>query len=200
VRWDRFFEDLEDQLSSEWEAERAALDSEAERLRLSRVQLRDRLRMLSTRDRTEAAPSLELADGSVFAAEVSAVGADWIGIVPVGQAGGVVVPIAAVSAIGMSHADLLGSARPVEHGSPLADRMTLGFVLRDLARRRAGVAVRLVDGRSLTGTIDRAGADHFDVALHDPGSPRRADQVTGHRLIPFTGIAWVRPELPSVVW
>ena len=23
VRWDRFFEDLEDQLSSEWEAERA---------------------------------------------------------------------------------------------------------------------------------------------------------------------------------
>ena len=34
VRWDRFFEDLEDQLDSEWEAERAALDTEAERLRL----------------------------------------------------------------------------------------------------------------------------------------------------------------------
>ncbi len=25
MRWDRFFEDLEDQLDSEWEAERAAL-------------------------------------------------------------------------------------------------------------------------------------------------------------------------------
>ena len=43
MRWDRFFEDLEDQLDSEWEAERAALDTEAERLRLSRVALRERL-------------------------------------------------------------------------------------------------------------------------------------------------------------
>ena len=32
MRWDRFFEDLEDQLDSEWEAERAALDTESERL------------------------------------------------------------------------------------------------------------------------------------------------------------------------
>nr|MDQ2699570.1 hypothetical protein [Actinomycetota bacterium] len=50
MRWDRFFEDLEDQLSSEWEAERAALDTEAERLRLSRVTLRDRLVALAGDD------------------------------------------------------------------------------------------------------------------------------------------------------
>jgi hypothetical protein len=46
VRWDRFFDDLEDQLASEWEAERAALDTEAERLRLSRVALTERLTLL----------------------------------------------------------------------------------------------------------------------------------------------------------
>lgn len=199
MRWDRFFEDLEDQLSSEWEAERAALNSEAERLRLSRVHLRDRLRMLSSRDRTGTAPSFQLVDGTVFVADVSGVGADWIGIVPVGQSGGVVVPIAAISAIGMPHADLLRTARPAEQSSALADRMTLGFVLRDLVRRRAAVAVRLVDGRSLAGTIDRAGADHFDIALHDPGTPRRTDQVSAHRLVPFAGVAWVRPELPTAL-
>jgi len=173
------------------------LDSEAERLRLSCVQLRDRLRMLSTRERAGAAPSFELADGSVFTAEVSAVGADWIGIVPVGQAAGVVVPIAAISAVGMPQADLLRSARTVEGSARLSERMTLGFVLRDFVRRRAAVAVRLVDGRSLTGTIDRAGADQLDIALHDSGAPRRADQVTGYRLVPFASIAWVRPEMPS---
>ena len=37
MRWDRFFEDLEDQLDSEWEAERAALDTEAEKTLYERL-------------------------------------------------------------------------------------------------------------------------------------------------------------------
>ena len=76
--------------------------------------------------------------------------------------------------------------------SVMSDRMTLGFVLRDLVRRRVGVAVHLRSGRSLTGTIDRAGADHLDIALHEPGAPRRASEVTGHRLVPFDALAWIR--------
>ena len=88
-------------------------------------------------------------------------------------------------AIGMPHADLLRSARPAPPRSPLADRLTFGFVLRDLVRRRAGVAVHLASGRLLTGTIDRAGADHLDLALHEPGAPRRSDAVAGYRLVPF---------------
>jgi hypothetical protein len=77
VHWDRFFDDLEDQLASEWEAERAALDTEAERLRLSRVTLRDRLTLLAERDQGTATPTFELADGTILRAEVSGVGADW---------------------------------------------------------------------------------------------------------------------------
>ena len=49
--------------------------------------------------------------------------------------------------IGMPHADLLRSARPAPARSALADRLTLGFVLRDLVRRRAAVAVHLASGR-----------------------------------------------------
>ena len=193
VRWDRFFDDLEDQLASEWEAERAALDTEAERLRLSRVTIRDRFGALIDRERSTPAPSFEFADGTVIPAEVTGVGADWIALEPAESRGGAVLaPLSAVACVGMPHPDLLRSARPAPARSVMADRMTLGFVLRDLVRRRVGVALHLRSGRSLTGTIDRAGADHLDLALHDPGAPRRAGEVTGHRLVSFDALAWIR--------
>lgn len=196
MRWDRFFDDLEDQLASEWEAERAALDTEAERLRLSRVQLIERLTQLAVDDSGPAAvASFDLADGASVRARVSGVGADWAALTPAeGGGGAVIAPVASIVAIGMPHADLLRTARPAPARSPLADRLTFGFVLRDLVRRRAGVAVHLVSGRVLTGTIDRAGADHLDLALHEPGSPRRADAVTGYRLVPFPAVAWIRAD------
>ena len=193
MRWDRFFDDLEDQLASEWEAERAALDSEAERLRLSRVPLRDRLTVLAE-DGGTAAASFELDDGTVLRARVNGVGADWVALEPAeGRPGAVIVRLAAVVSIGLPHPEMLRSARAVAP-SPLRERMTLGFALRDLMRRRVGVTLHLTGGRSLAGTIDRAGADHLDLAVHEPGAPRRADEVSGHRLVPFEAIVWIRLE------
>lgn len=195
MRWDRFFDDLEDQLASEWEAERAALDSEAERLRLSRVPLRDRLVALVDRDGAASAPSFEMRDGTTLVAEVSGLGADWAALAPASsRAGAVIAPLAGIMAIGMPQPDLLRSARPLAMRSSLSERMTLGFALRDLSRRRIAVTIHLVHGRSLAGTIDRAGADHLDLALHEPGTPRRAGEVTAYRIVPFDAIAWLRLE------
>ncbi|MHC2999344.1 hypothetical protein [Microbacterium sp. HJ5] len=195
MRWDRFFDDLEDQLASEWEAERAALDTEAERLRLSRVALRERLTMLLGVDAAASRLAFEFSDGTTVRASVSGVGADWVALQPSeGRAGAVVAPFASVATIAMPHHDLLRSARPAPARSALSDRLTFGFALRDLVRRRAGVAVHLASGRMLSGTIDRAGADHLDLALHDPGAPRRADAVSGHRIVPFAAVAWIRIE------
>jgi hypothetical protein len=191
VRWDRFFDDLEGQLASEWEAERAALDTEAERLRLSRVALRERLTMLEDRDRNAVLPSFEIVDGTLLSAEVRGVGADWVALQGA-RSVALLLPFAAITAIGMPHADVLRSARPAAARSSLADRMTFGFVVRDMVRRRVAVTVHLTHGRMLTGTIDRAGADHLDLALHEPGSPRRASEVTGYRVVPFTAVAWIR--------
>jgi len=201
VRWDRFFDDLEDQLASEWEAERAALDTEAERLRLSRVLLSERLTLLAGRDGAAlATASFDLVDGTALRATVTGVGADWVALAPADRpAGAVVAPFTAILGVGMPHADLLRTARAAPPRSPLTERLTFGFVLRDLVRRRAGVAVHLVNGRMLTGAIDRAGADHLDLALHDPGAPRRADAVTGYRMVPFAAVAWLRAdEAPSL--
>lgn len=194
MRWDRFFDDLEDQLASEWEAERAALDTEAERLRLSRVSLQERLAMLAGADGAPPSLAFELADGATLRAAVTGAGSDWVALRPAEGRGAVLVPMGAITSIGMPHAELLRSARPAPPRSALADRMTFGFVLRDLVRRRAGVEVHLVSGRVLTGTIDRAGADHLDLAVHDPGAPRRTDAVSGHRLVPFAAVAWVRVD------
>lgn len=191
MRWENFFDDLEGQLASEWEAERAALDTEAERLRLSRVALRERLSMLVDRERDAVPPSFDLADGTVLAAEVTGVGADWVAL-DGGRSGALVVPFASIASIGMPHADVLRSARPAPARSALADRLSLGFLARDLVRRRIGVTVHLTHGRTLAGTIDRAGADHLDIALHEPGTPRRASEVTGHRIVPFAAVVWIR--------
>jgi hypothetical protein len=200
VRWDRFFDDLEDQLASEWEAERYALDTEAERLRLSRVRLAERLTLLGTRD-TASPPTaaFELIDGTTLRASVSGAGADWVALAEE-RGGAVIAPFHAILAVAATHTDLLRTARPLPPRSPLSDRLTFGFVLRDLVRRRAGVAVHLASGRSLTGTIDRAGADHLDLALHEPGAPRRSGAVVGYRIVPFAAVAWIRaddaPRLP----
>ncbi|MEV8266651.1 hypothetical protein [Microbacterium sp. NPDC076911] len=196
MRWDRFFDDLEDQLASEWEAERAALDTEAERLRLSQVVLRDRLSVLASRERTTSTPAFEMSDGSTLHAEVSGVGADWVALEPTQPRAGVVLaPLDGIATVMAPHVDVLRSARPIAERSALRDRVTFGFVLRDLVRRRVGVGVTLAaSGRQLAGTIDRAGADHFDLALHDSGQPRRAADVTGYRLVSFAAVSWIRLE------
>jgi hypothetical protein len=196
VRWDLFFEDLEDQLASEWEAERAALDTEAERLRLSRMELRSRLAALVGAGSADdaAPPALDLADGTTLSARIQALGADWLAAVPADGArwGITIVPLAGIRGVGLAYGELLRTARPLDTRAGLSERMTFGFVMRDVARRRAPVSLGLVSGRVLTGTIDRAGADHLDVALHEPGASRRAGDVLGYRLVPFAAIAWAR--------
>ena len=70
-------------------------------------------------------------------------------------------------------------------------------MVRDLGRRRVPLTVALVSGRSLSGTVDRAGADHLDIALHELGAARRVDQVRGFRLVPFSAVAAIRLDAPA---
>ena len=194
VRWERFFEDLEGQLDSEWEAERAALATEAERLRVSRIPLRERLVALGKERR---AVSLDLLDGTTLTGAVEAVGSDWAAIAGETSTRGLwLVPLGSIAAIGLPHADVLDSARRATVGTALRQRMDLGFLARDLARKRVPVTVQISGGRMLSGTIDRAGSDHLDLALHDAGAPRRADALLGHRLVAFEAIGWLRPDAP----
>ncbi|MGF2948451.1 hypothetical protein [Microbacterium alcoholitolerans] len=189
--WEHLFDDLEGQLAAEWEAERAALDAESERLRISKLTLHDRLRVMAA---SGSPVQLQLVDGSRRSASVRAVGADWIGIGSDDDSRLRIVPIPAIVSLGVDHGTLLSSLTAPTGEAGLRGRMSFGFVLRDIARRRTPVTVGLGSGDPMHGSIDRAGADHLDLALHDADEVRRARAVRGFRSIPFTAVAWVRLE------
>jgi hypothetical protein len=196
VNWDRLFEDLEGQLASEWEAERAARDAESERLRIAQLTLRSRLRFLCER---QASVIMDLANGRRVPLTLRTVGADWIAADSTTARGGgsahsmLVIPLHAVHGVSTDHGMILGSLdeQPAPP-SALRERMTLGFVLRDLARRRVPLHLSTANAEDIHGTIDRAGSDHLDLALHDAGTARLAGAVQGFRIVPFDAVVSVR--------
>jgi hypothetical protein len=60
-------------------------------------------------------------------------------------------------------------------------------VLRDLCRRRVAAEVHTTAGVR-TGTIDRVGRDHLDLAVHERGEPRRHRNVADVLLLPFSAV------------
>ena len=189
MRWDNLFDDLESQLEQELGAEDLDLLAEEERLRLGRLSLRDRLRAMSTADESVR---LILTDGTRVAIAVGAFGRDWIAGEFSGEGLGsasCVIPISAIAGCLPTHAQTAASVGgdPDSGIGSLASRLGLPFVLRDLCRRRAAVNVRTTR-ELLHGTIDRVGRDHFDLAEHEPGVPRRDRSVRAIRLVPMTGI------------
>lgn len=194
VHWDRLFENLEGQLAAEWECERAALDAESERLRISRLELRNRLRMLCA-DSTPATLDLP---GHRIRTRLESLGADWVAAVMTdGEASSSravrIIPLHAIMGLSVDHGQLLASLDESDSPTPtLRERMTLGFLLRDFARRRVPVRIIILDGSDLHGTVDRAGADHLDLALHDPGTARLAGAVRSFRMLPFAAVASIQ--------
>lgn len=190
MHWDRLFEDLEGQLAAEWEAERAALNAESERLRISKLTLRARLRALHQSD---APITVRLVDGERQSGRLRAVGADWTAVQTADVPSSLIIPVHAVAGIETHHGAILDSLEDGAIGSDgLRERMRLGFLLRDLARRRLPLRIAVLGGETLHGTIDRAGADHLDFAVHDAGEARHAAAVRSFRILPFTAVLWVR--------
>lgn len=191
VDWDHLFDDLEGQLAAEWESERAALDAESERLRIAGLHLHDRLRSMRS---ARAQLRVEVGSDEQWNATLREVGADWIGLHAAGDPRLTLVPLSSISGIGVDHGTLLESLAEAEPDQSLRGRMTFGFVLRDLARRRLPVTVGRRGRDPERGTIDRAGADQLDLALHEVHEARTVRSVRGFRCIPFGAVTWVRIE------
>ncbi|MFM2353694.1 MAG: hypothetical protein RLZZ608_1100 [Actinomycetota bacterium] len=187
MRWDHLFDDLAGQLEHELQTEQADLDHEEERLRVGRLPLRDRLLALrASRDPLAQHVRCRLRSGDTIRLRLVTVGRDWM-------AGDIddspgrdqaIIPFSAVDALLVTPDHALVSLAPVVERSELAARLGMGFLLRDLCRRRSAVTVRTGSGES-TGTIDRVGRDHFDLAEHDRDVARRASEVNQVRIIPI---------------
>lgn len=154
-RWEHLFADLEAQLAA-GRAEEARWEvAELTRAERARTSLADRLRAaVGRRVRIAVAPDEPL-EGVVTEAA-----AQWV-LLETGPARRALVPVAAVRTV-----EGLGP-----HVAPPAGRLEsalgLGHALRALARDRVTAAVR-TDVGTLSGRLDRVGADHLDVTLAAP--------------------------------
>jgi hypothetical protein len=179
MRWERLFADLEARLEAE---ERAIAEGDVidlVRAERGRLTLQDRLRAHVGEPLTWSLGPGEVAEQG----ELIDLGADWV-LVETAR-GEVLIPIGAVQYIsGLSRA-----ADP--RAGEVARRLGLAAVLRGLSRNRAVVSVRLRSDLRLTGTIDRVGVDHFDLAVHAGDEPRRGPAVHGVRCVLFSAIAGV---------
>ncbi|MCU1472691.1 hypothetical protein [Amnibacterium sp.] len=187
MRWDELFADLEAQLEAGIGAEERESDAEEERLRLGRRSLRDRIAAMGE-GRTPV--RIRLLDGTVVDLAPRTVGRDWIAGDLAGGAQAV-LPLHAVAALLPS-----GSQVTADGGAPagaLTDRLGLPFVLRDLARRRRPVQLRLRHGGT-AGTIDRVGRDHLDLAVHGLDEPRRNSAVGRIEVVALAELLLVRVD------
>ncbi|MBG6106795.1 hypothetical protein [Frigoribacterium sp. CG_9.8] len=196
MRWDNLFDDLEGQLEQELGAEEIDLRAEEERLRLGRLTLRDRLRTLSAGADT-APVRVSLIDGSTFDLLPRTFGRDWISGEIVDHSSRnsqFILPLDAIAELRLSRAQVgasLADVATVKNEPELSRRLGLAFVLRDLCRRRQSVELVLNDG-TITGTIDRVGRDHLDLAVHETGTARRESLITHYRVLPFSQVLLVR--------
>jgi hypothetical protein len=80
---------------------------------------------------------------------------------------------------------------PLQPAPAAARRFHLALALRELARRREPVRIELLDGNTVTGTIEAVGSDHLELAEHEVGEARREAAVRARRFAAFTAIAFV---------
>ncbi len=189
MRWERLFADLEAQLDAAEQAEFAAEVADRTRREAARIRLADRLRAA----RWQTVTAHVLGAGAVTG-EILEVGPDWV-LLTEPPAREALVPLGVllgVTGLGVA------AAAPGSEGL-VAARLGLGAALRGVARDRSPVAVVLVDGSTLTGTVDRVGADFVEVAQHAAGEPRRRSRVAGVRAVPVPALAVLRREADGPV-
>lgn len=187
MRWDELFADLEAQLEAGIGAEERENDAEEERLRLGRRSLRDRIAAMGEGRRPVR---IRLLDGEVLEIATRTVGRDWVAGDLAGGAQAV-LPLHAVAAL-LPTPEQVSADREQAQGA-LTDRLGLPFVLRDLARRRRPVQLRLRSG-TVTGTIDRVGRDHLDLAVHPLDEPRRSSSVRRIEVLALAEVLLVRVD------
>jgi len=182
MRWQQLFADLEGQLEAASAAELAGEVADRTRREAGLLALADRLRPAVGLELTVHLPAGGLARGRLLDT-----GPDWL-LLDERQGAELLVPYSAlvgVTGTGSQAVDTAGVSA-VEHS------LDLRWALRGLARSRAGVELSFVDGSRATGTLDRVGADHVDLAEHGRGEPRRSSAVRQVRLVPLTALAAVR--------
>jgi hypothetical protein len=181
MRWDELFADLEAQAHALAQEQRAAQIDEQVRAEIGATSLFDRLRAAGG-----TPVRLDVAGALTVHASVSRVGADWLLL----NDRGAELIVTRHAVLGVAGLGRLAAVPGTTDA--LTARLGLWFVLRRIARDRSWVRLHRIDGSILTGTVDRAGADFADLAIHAEGEARRRAAVRAVLLVPYSAIAAVR--------
>jgi hypothetical protein len=192
MRWDELFADLSGQGEAEQAAELAAEVAERGRWESGQITLLDRLRSMPV----GSPVLLGLADSDSARGSLLAVGVDWVVL---GEARrDCLVPHTALRWVRRTEPESADQAAALSGYAgtcgelPAVPRLRLAQAVRALVRDRAYVRVRLLDGETLSGTVDRAGPDHLDLAQHPADVARRNADVQATWLVPYAAVTSVR--------
>ncbi len=182
MRWQRLFADL----TAQWEAAEAAAD-QAElvsrtRAEMGAVRLQDRLRAA-----VGSAVAVRCRGAGPVEGVLGDVGVDWLLLTDERGAEVLIACRAVQGALGLG-----GASAPPDEVGVVRGRLDLRWALRAAARDRGAVQVVLDDGAVLSGTIDRVGADFFDLAEHPLDEHRRAGSVRRVHAVVIDAVALVR--------
>jgi hypothetical protein len=182
MRWQQLFADLAAQFE---EAEAAAGRPETAaraRAEFGSVRLADRLA-----GSAGTVVVLRCRGAGSVRGVLTEVGVDWL-LLDDDRGGELLIAAGAVCAVtGLGRL----TATAPEEGS-LRTRLDLRWAVRAMARDRSAVQVVLADGTALSGTVDRVGADFFELAEHAVDEPRRAAAVQGVSAVALAAVAVVR--------
>lgn len=195
MRWERLFDDLEAQLGSDEARELAAEVADRTRRERALVGLHERFAAVVDR----AVVEVRVTGVGLLRGLVTGCGPDWVlvdhraehplSVVSSSGAESRVDRPVLVATAAIRSVTGLGGAEPT---GAVAKGFGLGAALRAVSRDRAVVDVVDVDGVAVTGTLDHVGQDYVQVAEHSADLPRRPENVTAVRAVPFCGIAVVR--------
>jgi len=188
VRWQQLFDDLQSRFDAQEAAADRAESASRARAELGAVRLSQRLAgALGSR------VTVSIRGAGLVSGDLLDLGPDWL-LLADEQARDHLVALAAVRTV-------TGLGRRTAVAEPegaVRAGLDLRRALRGLARDRAAVQVVLDDGATLTGTVDRVGADHVELAVHPADEPRRSEAVQRVWAVVIAGIAVVRTVAPGV--
>lgn len=187
MRWQQLFADLEAQFQAEQDGVERGETSSRVRHEVGALRWADRVAG------SLGSPVVLLCRGAgPVSGTLSDTGSDWLLLVDdIGRE--CLVAAAAVRAV----SGLGRRTAPAEDAGPVRGRLDLRRALRGLARDRAPVQVVLDEGTSVTGTIDRVGADYVELAEHPADLHRRSEAVHGVRTVVMDAVVVVRTVLPA---
>ncbi|MGB5952894.1 MAG: hypothetical protein WBG57_10350 [Ornithinimicrobium sp.] len=185
MRWTRLFDDLEAQLVALEQAELEEEVAESTRSQRGSLLMLEALTAdVGRRLRIEA-----LGIGRVEG-HLTEVGSDWCMIETAvhgpARRRSVLMSMPAIQSV-------TGLSGAVDQRQGVSGRrFDMRSALRALARDRAMVRIHLASGTTVSGTIDRVGRDHIDLADHPEDAPRRASAVRHMTTVPTWALCALR--------